>query len=275
MKRAAELIVAQHGGQLPSSSEALKSLPGIGEYTAAAVASICFGEAVPVVDGNVLRVVARFRGMADDIAREATRRQVAGYLRARIPPRRAGDFNEALMETGALVCRPRAPECGRCPLSGECVAFREDRTGELPVKTRGKPVPHYEIAVGIVTHKGRILLARRRADQMLGGLWEFPGGKRAKGESLRETVAREVGEETAVRVEVGDRLCTVKHAYSHFRITLHAFRCRFLSGRPRPLSGDEVRWVPETEVGRYPFPRANLMVLEALAGTRRAPLKRA
>jgi A/G-specific adenine glycosylase len=256
--------VADRVGELPGTYEALLELPGLGTYAAAAVASIAYGEPVPAVDGNVLRVLARFWGIGDGIDRA----QVRARLRERLDPIvRASDparFNQALMELGALLCRPQSPRCEECPLRPECVAHATDRTAELPVRRRRGAVPHHDIAVGIIWRRGSVLIARRREDQMLGGLWEFPGGKRQGDERLEETAHREIREETGLSVRVGGTCCVVRHAYTHMRITLTAFHCRVISGRARARAADEIRWVRPGELVRHPFPKASLKVIDAI-----------
>jgi len=266
LHRAARIVMSDHDGKLPATARELKRLPGIGDYTAAAIASICFGEAVPVVDGNVLRVFARFWGIDSDIACPRTRRELADRLLPCVNRQRPGDFNQAIMELGALVCRPGNPDCETCPLTCTCTARKTKRIAELPVKSRRASIPHYDVAVGIVRKNNRVLVARRKETRMLGGLWEFPGGKRKGDEPLERTVRREIREETGVAVNVGRLLCTVEHAYSHFRITLHAFECRFVSGRPRPVRSAEVRWAPLGHLSDLPFPSATRKVIRMLAG---------
>lgn len=257
LHQAARQIVTQRGGQFPTTCEDWRSLPGIGPYTAAAIASIAFGEPVPSVDGNVLRVCARLWGIRDPIRDP----RVATRVRARLTPLilsvNPSFFNQALMETGALVCRPRHPDCEACALAADCVAFRRGLTGILPIVYRAAPVPHHRVAVGVIWKQDRVLIARRHEHQMLGGLWEFPGGKPRPRESLQQAVRREVREETGLEVRVGEPLLTVRHAYSHFRITLTAFRCEWLSGRARPLASAAVEWIRPAELPDYPFPRAN------------------
>ena len=264
LHHADRVILERHGGKVPLASHELQSLPGIGDYTAAAIASICGGEAIPVVDGNVLRVFARFWGIADDIRGTGVRKDIANRLAAVLPARAAGAFNQAIMELGALVCRRTGPDCEACPLRHDCTARREGRVTELPFKSPAKPAPHRDVAVGIVMRRGRVLIARRRPDQMLGGLWEFPGGKREGRESIADAVRRELREETGIEVSVGPRLCVVKHAYSHFRITLHAHLCGHVSGRARPAAADAVKWVARDDLDRYPFPVADRQIIELL-----------
>ena len=262
---AAGVITTERAGVIPGSYRELLTLPGVGEYTAAAIASIAFCEPVPAVDGNVLRVAARFWALSEDIAKARTRRLVSARLLPAVKAVSPADFNQAMMELGATVCRVRSPSCAACPLASGCTAWREGRTGELPVRRRRRAVPHYQIAVGVITDGGKVLVCRRREDQMLGGLWEFPGGKQQAGESLEETVGREVLEEVDLVVRVTGKLCSLEHAYSHFSISLAAFTCVVVSGRPQALSADVVRWVPARRLRDLPFPRANQRILEAMA----------
>ena len=257
LHQAARLIVEKHGGKPPRTAEELSELPGIGAYTAASIASIAFGEPVPSVDGNVLRVCSRLWGLSTPMRDKALADDVRARLTPLIQKVNPSHFNQAMMETGALICKPRNPLCGECLLSRYCVAFQTKRTQELPVVQKAAKIPHYRIAVGVIWKKGRILIARRGEKQMLGGLWEFPGGKQLKGETLGQTVAREIAEETGLQVSVGAQYATVNHAYSHFRITMTAFKCDWLSGRTRAKASDELRWVLPADLFNYPMPRAN------------------
>jgi A/G-specific adenine glycosylase len=173
-----------------------------------------------------------------------------------------------MMELGATLCTPKAPACEACPVAGLCEAFRLGTQDSLPRIPRKKPVPHYDVAIGLVWRKGRLLIAKRPPNAMLGGLYEFPGGKRERGESLEEAVRREVQEETGLRVRVGPLVLTVRHAYSHFRVTLHAYRCTSARGTPRPLGCDECRWATVAELADYAFPAASLRIIRALASSR-------
>lgn len=264
LHQAARIIVEQHGGKPPRTAEGLRELPGVGAYTAAAIASIAFGEAVPSVDGNVLRVCSRLWGLDTPLRDKALADEVRARLAPLIRAVNPSHFNQAMMETGALVCKPRNPLCGQCLLSRHCVAFRTQRTAELPVVARAARVPQYRIAVGVIWKRGRILIAKRAENQMLGGLWEFPGGKRERGETLEQAVLREIAEETGLVVRVGRPYATVKHAYSHFRITMTAFRCEWVSGRARPKASVALKWIAPADLPGYPMPRANRRIAEAI-----------
>jgi A/G-specific adenine glycosylase len=257
-------IVVKDNGRLPRTATALASLPGVGSYTAAAIASIAFSEPVPAVDGNVLRVFARVWTLEEDIRRPAVRAAISRRLAPAIAGCNPGEFNQATMELGALVCLPRRPRCASCPLKRSCVALRTGRVEELPVRSSRGTVPHYDIGVALIRKRGKVLIARRREDQMLGGLWEFPGGKQKRGESLQETTRREIAEELGIRIDVGAGFCTVKHAYSHFKVTLHVFECRHRSGRARPLECDAVKWVTAEELADYPFPASDRRIIALL-----------
>ncbi len=262
---AAKEIVATNDGKLPREPEALRRLPGFGPYTAAAVASIAYGVAEPVVDGNVLRVGARLFGSDEDITKSATHTALTERLRPALEASGdPGTFNQALMELGSLVCVPREPRCDTCPLRNDCVARREKRTAELPVKAPRKARPHKHIAVGVCWRRGKLLIGRRRDDQMLGGLWEFPGGKIESGESPEQAAVREVAEETALTVEPCGTYAHVEHGYTHFTVTITAIRCRVLKGRTRARSAAELRWIHPSELAEYPFPRANQRIIEAI-----------
>ena len=267
LHKAAQLLVAQHEGCLPCTFDALLELPGIGRYTAAAIASIAFGEAVPVVDGNVLRVFTRFLNWDDNISLPATKDRLFDHLKRPIGlSGNPSHFNQAIMELGALVCSPRNPACAACPLRPACQARKKGRTAELPVKDKKARVRHEEIGLGLVfDSRGRLLIARRKAGGLLGGLWEFPGGKRQGTESLEATTVREVREETGLTVEPRQALPPVNHAYSHFTVTLHPFLCKRLSGRARPLGSDEIRWVKPAQLKDYPFPAANRKIESSLS----------
>jgi A/G-specific adenine glycosylase len=216
LHRAALVVRDRMGGELPGRSAQLRELPGFGEYTAGAVASIAFGEAVPAVDGNVRRVLAR---MFDEPAPSA--RWLRERAAALVDPARPGDFNQALMELGATVCRPRAPECARCPLEGQCAARANGTVAERPRARARKPVPDVEIAVAALVRRrtsgaADLLLVRRPPEGLLGGLWELPSAE------VRGAAAVEVARRAAAVAGASPRgeptpLGSVTQVYSHFR----------------------------------------------------------
>ena len=269
---AARRVASDFGGKVPGTLVELRRLEGVGAYTAGAIASIAFGLDEPVLDGNVVRVLSRLFRIGADPRTARTRKKLLALARSLIPPGQAAAVNQALMDLGATVCLPRAPRCTACPLRALCRAAARGEQDKLPWKPPRKAVPHFDIAAGVVWKRRRVLIDRRKADAMLGGLWEFPGGKRRRGETLEDAVVREVREEVGIEVAPAGRLATVRHAYTHFRITLYAFECRFVSGRCRALGCDAFRWVRPDELDRYAFPKANLRIIEALRDPQFRPL---
>ena len=264
---AAEIV--RRGG-FPESAAEWQQLPGIGRYTAAAIASITRDEPVPVVDGNVERVLARVLCERRLIRSAAVVRRlwtVAGGIMGTAVAQKfkPGVLNQALMEVGATVCMPKRAMCEICPLASECRgrSALEDVT-ILPRKAPKKKIPHYDIGAAIIEKGGKILITQRPLDGMLGGLWEFPGGKQDAGETLEECVAREITEELGIEIEVGERFAKVNHAYSHFRITLHVYRCKPRKGRIRKIGIADYRWVTPDQLDDFAFPKADRVVIVKL-----------
>ncbi len=270
LREAARIIVTQHNGKLPASRDALLRLPGFGLYTAASVASLAFGEDAAAVDGNVMRVLSRLFVIASDTRKPAAKREFQRIADGLLLRGQAAAFNEALMELGATICKPRNPACLSCPIRLHCRAYREGRVREFPARSPKNEIPHHHIAIGVI-HKGKkVLIALRPSEGLLGNLWEFPGGKQKSDESLAECCRREILEEVGLAVTVGEQFSTVHHSYTHFRTTLHAFHCRYAGGRATPKSSQTVRWVTLDELDEYAFPKANKTIIADL----RASVKR-
>lgn len=267
LHRAAAEVVSRHGGQVPRAFAEVLALPGVGRSTAGSILCFAHGQAHPVLDGNVQRVLLRVLGVPRDPTDPAVRRWL--WSTADILVRgaaRPGDYNQGLLDLGATVCTPRGPRCADCPVASWCTARRQGQVEVIPVRRPRGPLPHQVVAVALITRRrdGRILVQQRPAEGLLGGLWELPGGKQAPEEALDETVRRELREELGVRVQVGARFVQVAHAYSHFRVTLHAFHVRLAGGRPRPLAARALRWVSREELAQLPIPKATQKVLDAL-----------
>ncbi|MBR4675466.1 MAG: A/G-specific adenine glycosylase [Victivallales bacterium] len=260
----AKAIVAA-GGEIPAEFDALRKLPGIGDYTAAAVASMGFGQKVAVVDGNVLRVRARMQKDDTPIDTPSLKKDYFQALTETIQTVESPSlFNQAMMELGALICKPTGPDCTQCPVAPWCRAFLENVIADYPKKKPKKKPPHYEVAVGLIYDSDRLLILKRTDEQMLGGLWEFPGGKLEPGETPAQAVQREIQEETGLYVTVGKELAIVNHAYSHFSITMHAFRCTLNGKKKTPDCDRPWQWVQEQELKHFPFPKANHKIFKAM-----------
>ena len=265
LHRAAEIIVKEFEAKMPTSHDELIKIPGIGPYTAAAVASIAFNENYPVVDGNVLRVLSRVFKIEEHPRKNGIKSKFVQAAKELMPDGQASDFNQAMMELGALICTPQKPKCSQCPITFFCQAYQTlDDPSVLPVKMPHKHKPHYNIVVGIIWKAGKILIDQRPTAGLLGGLWEFPGGKQEPGETLEECLLREIREEMDVEVRVQGPFLTVQHAYSHFRITLHSFQCQYLSGEPKPKKAIDWKWAVPKDLTKYAFPKANKTILDAL-----------
>ncbi|MGF1670678.1 MAG: A/G-specific adenine glycosylase [Balneolaceae bacterium] len=262
---AARFVVKNSKGKIPEEFDAIIGLKGIGPYTAAAILSIAFQKPHAVVDGNVIRVLSRFFGITNDIRSGATKNDIQRIADEIIPDSAPGDFNQAVMELGATVCIPADPKCEQCPLSCECFAFKTLQTDQIPYKSPSKKIPHKEIGVGVIlNNQKQVLIALRPEDSMLGGLWEFPGGKRKENEQITDTILRELSEELGVKADIKHKFMTVKHTYSHFKITLNAYICTIVSGNPKPVCSQELKWVDMDEIDEYPFPKANKMLIGKL-----------
>jgi A/G-specific adenine glycosylase len=264
----AKLVQARPDHSLPATYREIIQLPGIGRYTAGAVLSIAFDQDYPVVDGNVQRVLARVFGMNKDITRPQTREWFWKAAAVLLPRGKSGDYNQAIMELGALVCTPKNPRCPQCPVRSICIARKTGRQNELPLRKKKAALPHEHIGAGIIWNNGRILISQRPSKGLLGGLWEFPGGKCERGETLPHCVSREIREELGIRITVGSKMAEVKHAYSHFKITLHAYHCRYRGGTPKALGVQAWRWVRPHQLQKYPFPASNQPIIRKLLGQR-------
>lgn len=261
----AKIIVDSYHGNVPSEWDEIRALKGIGDYTAAAVLSIAFKKPFGVVDGNVIRVIARFLGITDDVSKMHVKKIIRKTMDELIDQDSPGEFNQGVMELGSLICTPVNPNCEICPISTNCLAYNLIQTETIPYKPKKKKVPHFDIAVGIILDSNnKILISKRPENAMLGGLWEFPGGKMESDESLVECLERELSEELGIAIHNISEFAAIKHAYSHFKVTIHAFTCMIKSGTPQNISSSELKWISINELPKYPFPKANRKISDKL-----------
>jgi len=267
LHKAARMVKAEYGGRFPRTAAELQALPGIGPYTAAAIASLAFGEDVAVVDGNVIRVLARLMAYDVEVSTAPAKRQFQAWADELLPVGHAAAFNEGMMELGATVCLPSgAPRCDVCPMRKVCAGRGSPEL--YPVKKKKAPVPTVVVGAAVIRdRRGRVLIAQRKPEGLLGGLWEFPGGKLERGETLEECVAREILEELGVVIEVGEKRQVVHHVFSHFKLEMHVFDCRLVKGRPRAIDCQAVAWVDGSaqSFDAYAFGKADLQVISEMA----------
>ncbi len=261
LHQAARIVMAEYNGALPADISRLSSLPGIGRYTSGAIASIAFGIDAPALDGNIRRVMARIFDVSEPARSPAGEKQLYKLVEAHLPPGKAGSYNQALMDLGAVVCTPRAPDCPKCPLRIYCKAFAGGFQAERPVRLPRVQVPHHTVTAAVICSNSQVLIAQRPTEGLLGGLWEFPGGKLELGESLENCLAREICEELQVEVEVADKLGVYQHAYTHFKVTVHAFFCSLRTAKtPLPIQVQDLTWVACSELDGFPMGKIDRMI---------------
>ena len=240
-------------------------LPGIGRTTAGGILSSAFNSPLAILDGNVRRVLARLQAHPKPPARDQALCWQWSEALVAAAPGRARDLNQALMDLGATICTPRSPNCACCPWQMHCAAYAAGDVESYPVKDTPRAVPFQVIGVGVVLNEaGEVLIDQRLNEGLLGGLWEFPGGKQEPGEAIIDTIARELREELAIEVAVGEELISLDHAYSHKKLRFVVHLCQWISGEPQPLASQQVKWVRRECLADYPFPAANAKIIEAL-----------
>jgi A/G-specific adenine glycosylase len=266
LRRTAQAVVRDYGGILPRSVEQLRQLPGIGPYTAAAVAAFAFGADEIALDGNLRRVLARLIDLPVDPRTPQGEARLLRYARRHLPQGEASAFNQALMDLGAQVCLPRRPQCEICPLRWTCRARIRGVQEERPVHAKRAPAPQRIATAGVIRRRGRVLIGRRPEGGLLGGLWEFPGGKCWKHETAGACLRRELREELGVEVEVSTSLGIFRHSYTHFHVTMHAFECLLRRGRPLANEHTDLRWVNPSRLAAYPMGRVARRIADVVAG---------
>ncbi len=264
LHRSAKMIVKEFGDQVPSTMTNILKLPGVGRYTAGAVLSIAFNQNVPVLDGNVKRVLSRLYCLKENGANPASEKRLWEVAENLIPSGSAGDFNQALMELGATVCLSKKPLCLLCPLNADCQAKRDGAQAHFPPAKSKTPTKKIEVSAAVIQRNGKTYIQQRPQKGLMGGLWEFPGGKIEKDESPEDCLEREIKEELGVRVTIKQKILTIKHSYTQFRVTLHVFICHLKPGRIHATSCEQWKWVSLKKINQYPFPAANVKILKYL-----------
>ena len=275
LHKAATIIMDEHGGEFPDDFKAIRALPGIGDYTAGAVASIAFNQDVICVDANVERVFSRIFDIDTPIKQKHNMAFIRNTLQDMLPRGHAREFNQALMEHGALVCSKK-PRCERCPVQQFCEAYHLGIPHERPVPTAKKAIQHIDVATGFLMHNGRIFIQKRPDFGVWAGFWELPGGSVEEDEAPEETVVREFMEETEFPVKIEDKILVVKHGYTTYRVTMHCYFLTFAKPHtPDPVlhAATAYQWVTMDELDAVTLPAGHRKLLDHLqADIRLEPL---
>jgi len=264
LHRAAQMVWQNYHGQLPDDPHLLRKLPGVGRYTAGAITSIAFGRDEPTLDGNIRRVLARYYNVSIDARSTAGETELWKLAAHHLPVGQAGKYNQALMDLGASLCTPKSPDCAHCPLEDACQARALEIQEQRPVFLPKLAIPHHIVTAAVIWRDNRVLITCRPPHGLLGGLWEFPGGKQQEGEDLSTCLRREIYEELGAEIEVGAQLGVFLHAYTHFRVTLYAFHCTLLQGEPRPIQASDLRWASLAELSQYPMGKIDRQISKTL-----------
>jgi A/G-specific adenine glycosylase len=256
--RGAQAVLQRHHGRIPDRVEDLLALPGVGQYTAGAIASIAYNVSAPIVDGNVIRVLSRLFALRGDPHRAPLKGRLWELAGALIPEGEAREFNPALMELGATLCTPVNPRCGSCPVAAACEARRLGIQEELPETAARPRVTPVHMVAGLVWRSGRVLIAQRRADESRwAGMWQFPNTEVRPGETAEGAVRRAVSETVGLETDPADRATLVRHSVTRYRITLEAFPCPTAHGEPQRVGCQAWSWVCPAQLGDYALPAAH------------------
>jgi len=259
MHKTAGILIREHQGVHPKDPKVIRSLPGFGPYTTGSVLSIAYDIPLTIIDANVRRVVMRLLslpGIADTKQDPA----INEFLLKVLPKRQVGDFNQALMELGALVCRAKEPLCILCPVRKYCLAYKEGKQEIIP-ETKKKIIKDIHAVIAIIKKENKYFIQKRPATGLLADLWEFPGGKIEAGETKGQALARELKEELNVTLQASEHLFEVKHFYTQFKVHLSVFACVLIMPPKKAL---DRRWVSFKDFSKYPMPSGSAKIIEKL-----------
>lgn len=263
LHQAAKILVEKHAGQLPDDPEVWRSLPGVGRYILGAVLSQAFDRRLPIVEANSQRVLCRLFAKNGDVSREPLKSWLWEKAAELVPARRAGDFNQAMMELGALVCTPKEPNCGRCPLHGECVARQRGQQHAIPRKAVRRLRIDQECIAVAVRKRGRFLLVQRSPDALRwAGFWEFPQTERRQDESAGAAASRLL-KSVGISARIGEEFLTLQHGVTHHRITLVGLDAEWQAGVFRAGVYRQCRWLFPQRFAEFPAGTAQRKVLAA------------
>lgn len=264
LHKAAKRIVAEWSGVFPSDPQVIRTLPGIGRYTAGAIASIAFNQSEPILDGNVIRVLMRLANDPSNTRDAKVQERLWRWSQALVPEGHAREFNQAMMELGALVCTPKVPQCGACPVREACLARTKGTVESLPNRGASTEKVQLKVALALIQKSNKFFIQKRRQGGLMGGLWEFPGGKIEADETPEQALHREIEEEVGIQLKTPVPFLKLKHAYTKYQVELHCFLAEYNRGRVRLAAAEEGRWVRLDELDHLPFPAANKKIIQEL-----------
>jgi len=256
LHRAARIVSHEMPHGIPDQWDDLRRLPGIGNYIASALLSIAFEKPFAVVDGNVKRVLSRLFTLAAPVNQSASHDAFQQQADKLLDHQRPGDYNQAIMELGALVCLPRNPSCSQCPASPFCRAAAQGVVADFPKRNKRPPVPTKDLVAAVIWKRGRLLLTQRPTQGLLGGLWELPTGIVASGQDPETACLTHIKEALGLDITLNRRLTVIKHAYTHFKIRMTVYECRWRKGRVRLKWPPAFAWITPDQVDQYALHKA-------------------
>lgn len=264
LQRAARIIVKVHQGRLPVSIEDLKQLPGIGDYTASAIAAIAFGVDTVALDGNLRRVLSRLfdidAPLGSAVAERAFRERGASLL----PSGQASAFNQAMMDLGSTLCTPSSPRCPDCPLKGGCLALQRGTQERRPVRPARGSIPQRRRVAAVIRDGSKVLLGRRPSGGLLSGMWEFPGADLLEGEGAHSALGRVLRDSLTAELDSATLLTEVDHSYTHYRVRASAYQVEAVDPMEPAEGQSELQWVQTNELPEYPMGKVDRIIAERL-----------
>ena len=264
LHKAARRIVDDYSAEIPTNRKVLETLPGIGKAGAADILSIACGQDHASVDGNIRRVIARIFEIPFMQGSPEFETRVQSAVNKLLPPGHAGDYNQAWMDLGATICLPAEPQCQLCPISEFCDAHQHHNQSKYPIRKQKQPIPLQVLASAVILkmdHSGTaVLLCRRPAAGLLGGLWTYPGGKVQATETMEKSLQESIQSQFQVNCQIGEQLGIFKHAYTHFKVVVHAFYCRFGDDESELNQGSDTAWVDIQHLADYPMGKVDRLI---------------
>lgn len=262
---AAKMVVEKFGGRIPETMDEIKTLPGIGEYTAGAILSIAYGKTVPAVDGNVRRILSRVFAIRKPVGDPGEQRILTTMAAAMVPARHPGDFNQALMDLGATLCKAKNPACAGCPIISVCRAHLLALQNILPITRKVPAIPHRQAVAAVIRNADKsLLVVQRPSAGLLASLWKLPGGFVEDGENMECRLRRSVKKELGIAIRSGKKLASVNHTYTHFRTTLHAYEGILCKGAPKAPACQDWRWATPANLKKLPMSKIDRMIIAAI-----------